>query len=118
MKDYLSDDLIDEIFNYTVPANRILARCGLKILAHKLGITVILTELPDNPGMSVTNAVEEIATQVHRQKLPNVKPDSIRWIERYIEPEETFDEVLFSFNGKEFVVRDWRHLGKWKKIEV
>ncbi len=61
---------------------------------------VVCTELPNNPGMSVTNAAERIAAEVivgHRLPTPLV------WIEHYEEgsrgtPEDraTFDLVLFS----------------------
>jgi hypothetical protein len=52
---------------------------------------VICTELKDNPGMSVTNAAERIASEVisfHRLPTPLV------WIEQH-EDRHTFDLVTF-----------------------
>ncbi len=60
---------------------------------------VVCSELPNNPGMSITNAAERIAAEViggHRLSTPLV------WIEHYPPEarrpgaEETFDLVLFS----------------------
>jgi hypothetical protein len=61
---------------------------------------VICTELPHNPGMSITNAAEQIAAEVingHQLPTPLV------WIEHYedgargtSEDPHTFDLVIFS----------------------
>jgi hypothetical protein len=59
---------------------------------------VVCTELPSNPGQSVTNAAEQIAAEVIRAHL---LPTPLVWIEHY-PPEstnretETFDLVIFS----------------------
>lgn len=51
---------------------------------------VMFTELPDNPGMSVTNAFEIIAEQWVART--GIDPSSTIWIEHYPE-EPTFDLV-------------------------
>jgi hypothetical protein len=61
---------------------------------------VVCTELPNNPGMSITNAAEQIAAEVisgYRLPMPLV------WIEHYevgargsAEDRHTFDLVIFS----------------------
>jgi len=87
------------------------SRCGLKIVRENDRVTVILTELPDNPGTSVTNCVEEIATQVYHRFLKGTPIDKIRWIEHYPprgEWEETFDEVSFDWDGETFSHPRWR----------
>jgi hypothetical protein len=74
---------------------------------------VTLTELPDNPGTSVTNCVEEIATQVYHTFLKGTPIENIRWIEHYPprgEWEETFDEVAFDWDGETFSNPRWRRL--------
>ena len=78
---------------------------------------VIRTELPDNPGQSVTNAAEEIAASV---VLANALPSSAGrtvWIEHYEDgargtPEDrhTFDLLTFSTNDLEPVLR----VGRWR----
>jgi hypothetical protein len=75
---------------------------------------VILTELPDNPGMSVTNAAEEIAAAV---VTANALPSSRTvFIEHYetgargtpSDP-HTFDLITFSHDDPEPVLR----AGRW-----
>jgi len=99
------------------------SRCGLKIVREGDRVTVTLTELPDNPGTSVTNCVEEIATQVYHTFLKGTPIDKIRWIEHYPprgEWEETFDEVTFDWDGETFSHPRWRRLlhreMSWKDI--
>lgn len=88
---------------------------------------VILTELADNEGMSVTNAAEEIAAAV---VLANALPTSRTvWIEHYEDgargtPEDpaTFDLITFSADDPEPVLRAgvWRiELGEpsWKALD-
>ncbi|HKH76475.1 MAG TPA: hypothetical protein VKA51_05910 [Rubrobacteraceae bacterium] len=61
---------------------------------------VVCTELPDNPGQSVTNAAERIAAEV----IANFRlPVPVIWIEHYEdgargteEDAHTFDLVIFS----------------------
>ncbi len=44
-------------------------------------VAVIATELPDNPGMSITNAVEYAATEAC--KYLEIDPRHLVWIEHY-----------------------------------
>jgi hypothetical protein len=85
------------------------SRCGLDIWNVSGQMVVMLTELPDNPGASVTNAFECIATEV----LPMVvllacgescSPESVIWIEHYARAEgsplaESWDRVRLQWNG-------------------
>lgn len=68
------------------------ARCGISIK----GNCVIVTELPDNPGMSVTNAAEYVADEICERY--GIRPEELILIEHYPqEPnhEETFALVNF-----------------------
>jgi hypothetical protein len=75
---------------------------------------VVLTELPDNPGMSVTNSAEEIAAAVG---TANALPTSRTvFIEHYLDgargtPDDpaTFDLITFSHHDPEPVMR----AGRW-----
>jgi hypothetical protein len=88
---------------------------------------VILTELADHPGMSVTNAAEEIAASVVlAHALPTTRTV---WIEHYedgasgtSEDPHTFDLLTFSSPDLEPVLRagEWRvELGSpsWKALD-
>jgi hypothetical protein len=78
-------------------------RCRIRIYfldEGRVDPVVICTELPNNPGMNITSAAEQIAAEVicaHQLPVPLV------WIENYEDgarstPEDpaTFDLVLFS----------------------
>ena len=71
--------MTDEVFHYATRHNLISfpeqifqevqgqAKCQVRIK----GNTVVASELPDNPGMSITNAVAEVAMQVaHHYEIP------------------------------------------------
>jgi hypothetical protein len=89
------------------------SRCGLSILRVAGRVWVIFTELPDNPGTSVTNRIEHLASEVYRRFLPNQAPEAIRWAECYPARDNvpgTLDEVTLAWNGKEFTNPKWRRM--------
>jgi len=100
--------------------------CDLEILKGKKA-TVIVTEIADNPGTSVTNAFESIATQVYQQFLYEYSIHDITWIEHYnqdsYEPAgddpETFDQVSLSWNPKtrKFHTPQWRPYTEWETFD-
>ncbi len=102
------------------------AACCLSILHSEEQTIVVFTELPDNEGMSVTNAAEDIATQVRREF--GLDPDQTRWIEHYperqhhvhnrihIEP-ATYDEVIYTWDGYQASEPTWRRLTR-EEFEV
>jgi hypothetical protein len=56
--------------------------CRIEALALPDGrVAVIATELPDNPGMSITNAAEHAATAVCKHL--GIDPQRLAWIEHY-----------------------------------
>lgn len=88
------------------------SKCGVDIVKHDT-FTVILTELPDNPGTSITNMIETLATIIYHQFLNGVPVEKIIWIEHYppsIHREETFDEVTFEWDGKYFFSPRWKRI--------
>lgn len=112
--------MIDEIFNYATPHSlrdlagqsvrlQSSARCRVRIN----GNTVIATELPDNPGMSITNAAASVAMQVCQYfEIPIGK---LIWIEHYPESighEETFDLVQFSISDGLLKVDRWQRISE------
>ena len=54
------------------------AKCHLRLCPESL---VIASELPDNPGTSVTNMAEHLATMVCVRF--GIDPAALRWVERY-----------------------------------
>src|SRR4051794_20817669 len=58
------------------------ARCGLEIVELPNGRTVVIaTELSDNPGVSITNFAEKLASLVC--KMFDIDPTTLVWIEHY-----------------------------------
>lgn len=112
--------MIDETFNYATQHGlhdllgqttklQSNARCRVRIL----GSTVIATELPDNPGMSLTNAAASAAMQVCQYY--EISLEQLVWIEHYPEEtghEETFDLVHFSYNNSLLNVERWQRISK------
>lgn len=92
------------------------AVCYLRIFQDKATSLVIATELNTNPGMSITNAAEVLASKIVNQFQLN--PHTTRFIEHYgqesYEPEEgreradTFDEVTFFWHGKNAIYPEWK----------
>ena len=62
------------------------ARCGLELIELPDRRTVVITtELSDNPGVSVTNFAEELATLVCNMFC--IDPMTLVWIEHYGYPD-------------------------------
>jgi len=96
------------------------SKCGLEIKKTADGVTVVFTELPDNPGTSVTNFIEHLATLVYTHVLKDCPLESIRWVEHYPATsfrEETYDEVTLDWNGQRFVNPRWKRL-KTAKVKL
>lgn len=90
--------------------------CGVDVIHTDTGETlVVLTELPENPGTSVTNMVEEIANQLVADQLASLRTRGLRWVERYPAQRgraETLDEVTFTLREGRFTEPRWRRLSQ------
>jgi hypothetical protein len=121
--------LLLDRFAYRVRGVRVLAVCRVEAirLADERSL-VIATEVPDNTGTSVTNACEELATQVC-QRLA-LDPRHVVWVEHYgypsrCDPERVRTYYLVTFasihprrspifegpNWRPMTEMDWRSLG-------
>src|SRR4029077_5103202 len=72
--------------------------CDIEVHRRSDGKYVfVATELPDNPGTSVTNFAEHLATAMRSRY--GLKPEDVIWIEHYAEAKnrrkEDFDLVRF-----------------------
>jgi hypothetical protein len=89
------------------------AKCDVEIKKEQRKVTVILTELPDNPGTSVTNMVEHLATKIYHEFLSRTPIEDIAWIEHYPANrirKETFDKVMMEWDGKNFAHPQWKRM--------
>ena len=102
-------------FDYKVPYNAFPAFCDVRIYeggSYGRLRVAILTELPDNTGMSVTNACEDIATELVR--LRGLTPGYTIWIEHYPDRHhpESFDLITFEWKGGVARSPDWRRVSR------
>ena len=108
---------IDTIHHYQHPTTHVDgAHCRLRIYDNDAGAVVILSELADNTGISVTNAAEELATEIAR--LHRLTPDTTTWIEHYDrnsyrhadDMQETFDDITFTWRNGAAHAPQWTRL--------
>lgn len=102
---------IDRTFTYRPPYAGSEARCRVRIYTagRDRQSTVVISELADNPGMSVTNASETIATSLRGHY--DLDPKTTTWIE-HLPPaawreqgrkDEQFDQITYTWsNGAAF----------------
>jgi hypothetical protein len=95
--------------------------CGVSIHRRLGYLLVVLTELRTNTGLSVTNCVEDLATDIATWLIENGTIEDatvIQWIEHY-EPNprrsphgdtETWDRVTMDWDGSRFNGPRWKPL--------
>ena len=98
------------------------AHCTMHLIVNTMtgAAFVLVTERDDNPGASVTNCAERIATQL-LSKCPVIDPYKIVWVEHYPErgdPRDplppSWDRVFFTWDPVMHVFRSpaWRHISQ------
>jgi hypothetical protein len=101
--------LVDTCYAFQPPGSSRPGRYGLRIYAHRGRKSVILTQLADNLGMSVTNVAEQLATKLVR--VYQLDPRNTIWVEHYPPADgapETFDALLFAWRGRTAHDPVWR----------
>ena len=77
-------------------------------------ILVTVTQCEDNPGTSITNRAEVIATEVART-MPSASMPDVRFVEHYqARPSlrgPVYDEVTFTWSDRQASRPQWRRLG-------
>jgi hypothetical protein len=95
--------------------------CGVEVFRRRGRLTVVFTELHDNPGLSVTNCYEYLATDIVIGLIEEgmiEEPTTVRWIEHYeawpargrLWARDTWDEVTLDWDGTQFHTPTWRKL--------
>lgn len=115
--------VLDTTFTFTDGLRR-RGSCRIRIYQIPRKTVVIATDLASGP--SVTNAAEEIATQVAQKYA--IDPASLTWIEHYQRPDrrakpgepkgEEFDLVTFTWDGTRFVEPQWSYTTQQKVEEM
>lgn len=92
--------------------------CDVKIADD--GHTVMVTELPDNPGTSITNAAENLANEICKRY--GISHKDLVWIEHYPpcdKWDETFDLVKFEYSPSAgFHSPRWIRISKERAYEL
>jgi hypothetical protein len=91
------------------------SECGIAVRRQPPHAVIILTELPANPGTSVTNMVEELATQIYHRECGDLEPQNVYVVEHYVksgEIEETWAFVALDWDQQKqaFTTPDWKPL--------
>ncbi|MCT7975250.1 hypothetical protein [Laspinema olomoucense] len=107
-----------ERFSYRNSGNRTIGFCEIYICEVEGRIKVIVTELPDNPGMSICNAFEDLFVQVC--EFYDLPPDKVDWMEHwpawtaaeggYDRPKEEYCKVEFDLENNRATNPRWIHI--------
>ena len=122
-----NEGMIDETFSYATchtlsdalgnSAKQLQGNACCRVRIN--GKTVVATELPDNPGMSLTNAASFVAMQVCQ--FYEIPLDELIWIEHYptqLGREETFDRVLFNNIDGILCINKWLPLSTHEATQL
>lgn len=106
---------MDRRFFYRTP-NKTPGECLVDVLKRGDSYVVVMTEVKDNPGMSITNAAAMLASQIFREFFGGVPFPLIRWVEYWPAEKgypEHYDEVRFEHFDpvqQEFSIPRWSPL--------
>jgi hypothetical protein len=115
----------DQISDFTSPHHHHLL-CRVRIFdRNPHPPVVVLTEIADNPGASVTNASEYIATQL-RDRHPLLRSAAPIWIEHYngesytngVFAPDRFGRIYFQFRRDSFIAPQWRPIAATELQEM
>jgi hypothetical protein len=109
-----------DIFNFKGFYN-FPAICGVELFYNAGKNIIVFTELPENEGISVTNAFELIATQYYNWRGLNKDQFPIIWIEHYPaseDREETYDLVELEYKNHKFFGPFWKPISKEEFLEL
>ena len=107
---------VDTIHHYQNPALQTDdGFCRLRIYGANVGTVIVLSELAENLGVSVTNAAAALATEIAR--IYPLDPDTTFWIEHYGafsykdgDCDETFDLITFTWRNRTASNAEWQRL--------
>ena len=105
---------LDQIYRYRSLAAQRQGYCRLRIYARGSGHVVLLTEVANNPGQSITAASEVIATGL--VKRFHLDPATTFWLEHwpadanYTLTQDAFALVKYTWCDGKASNPQWRHL--------
>ena len=107
---------VDILHHYQTSAVRVDGGfCRVRIYGANPYTIIVLSELAENPGVSVTNAAAAIATEIARTYMIDL--DTTIWIEHYGafsykggDLDETFDRITFTWRNRTASNAEWKRL--------
>lgn len=109
-----------ERFSYKNSANRAIGFCEISICHFPNKTNVIVTEIPDNPGMSICNAFEDLFIQVC--EFYNLDKTRVNWFEhwpKWSREEGGYDRDVEEWHQVLFKLEDGRAVNPaWKSITL
>lgn len=72
---------VDTEYAFHNTVNKIQSICEIEVSKQERHQYVIVTEIPDNPGMSICNAFEDLFKSVVKQF--KLDPENLIWVERW-----------------------------------
>ena len=107
---------VDTIHHYQNPALQTDdGFCRLRIYGANVGTVIVLSELAENLGVSVTNAAAALATEIAR--IYDLETVTTFWVEHYgafsytaSGGDETFDLVTFTWRNRTASNAEWQRL--------
>jgi hypothetical protein len=111
------DPFVEEVYHFKGEWD-VPSQCGLKIIRKHSHTIIVVTEFYDsNPGTSVTQWNTHLAKEICQTR--NIDPNHLIFIEHTPEMSsklsfyhETFDRVIFSWDGENFINPKWERLDK------
>jgi hypothetical protein len=115
----------DYILTWTPKGQLCAAICKVKIFHEKkyLGVDrfiIFVSEMPNNPGMSVTNGFEQIAMEIIERDFleivaRNFVGTNFTWVEHWakdpkLKLEETFDTVTLTWRDRRLALPQWKRV--------
>jgi hypothetical protein len=122
VKETLGNKTADKMIQYR-GFGPFIGLCRLRVYKGRGGKpVVIVTQFNDNPGTSIANVAESLATQVYDHELGRPRTGMV-WIQHFVAmagaPDtETYDLVTFSDGPNGFVDPVWRRLTLEQVIEL
>jgi hypothetical protein len=83
---------MDQIFEYESATSETPGRCRVRIYPAQQRTVVVISELADGSGISITPTIEGLAMQIC--EAFQLDPEQVRWVEHH--PVKTTDFPLFS----------------------
>ncbi len=106
---------MDQIFEYVSATSETPGQCRVRIYPAQRRTVVVISELADDSGVSITPTIEELAIQIC--EAFQLDPEQVRWVEHHpagvIDPQgrvfssDIYDLVRLTWTGRRLSNPEW-----------